>query len=139
MEINRHENGNTQWAVFGKGMTPNLLRIIGIKSIGGTHSHPMLDLWGKFDPERQHIQAYNHYAHVILEPFLAGSIKFYSPDIDQLNVYINPNSDVLHKMNVTHVLALDDNVAFFDSNTKFKKLWALDNKAIYKVDPNITQ
>ncbi|MHB9138171.1 MAG: DUF7657 domain-containing protein [Victivallaceae bacterium] len=138
LEINRNENGNTQWAVFGTGMTPNLLRIIGIKSIGGTHSHPMLDLWGKFDPERQHIQAYNHYGHVLLEPSLTGSIKFHSPDIDQLTVYINPNSDVLHKMNVTHVLALDENIAFFDRNTKFKKLWSLDNKAIYKVDPNIT-
>lgn len=133
IEINRLENGNTNWAAFSPWITPNLFRMTGIKSVNGSHAQPMFGLWEKIDPQRQYFQEYNRYAQVNFVPSATGNIRFHSPFPDQLYVYINPNSDVLEQLKVTHILATDENIAFFDGNKRFQKLWTYGNKAIYKL------
>lgn len=134
LEINKAEIGKTHWAVFSSSILPNLLRMIGVKSVGGTHSHPMFDLWEKFDPQHRYMSEYNRYAHVHFKASSTDRIRFHSPQPDMLFVYIDPSSDVLNQMGITHVLAVDEDIPFFDNNKKFEKLSAFQNKAIYKVN-----
>jgi hypothetical protein len=96
----------------------------------------MPDLWEKFDTQHQYFSEYNRYANITFKSSSTDKIRFHSSYPDQLFVYIDPSSDVLNKMGVTHILALDEDIAAFENNKKFKKLWENSSKAIYKVNEN---
>ncbi len=134
LEINKSENEHTVWATFGIWITPNLFRMLGVKSLGGTHSHPMSDLWEKCDPQHQYISEYNRYAQVSFKASSSDRIRFHSPSPDQLLVYIDPATDILNTMGITHILAIDDDIPFFDNNKKYEKIYTFQNKAVYKIN-----
>ncbi|NJL59239.1 MAG: dual specificity protein phosphatase family protein [Desulfobacteraceae bacterium] len=88
----------------------------------------------KFDPDHKYITEYNRYGHVTFKTSSSDKIRFHSPSPDQLFVYIDPTSDILNKLGITHILAVDEEIAVFDNHKKFEKVYIFLNKAIYKVN-----
>jgi hypothetical protein len=133
LEINKKENGNTNWAAFGNEIIPNLFRMIGVKSINGIHAYPLFDLWEKVDPNHQYFSEYNRYGFVSFRPSLNAGISFQVREADMCTVYINPTSGVLSQLGVTHILSDNEDIPYFENN-KFTQLCMVGKKAIFKVN-----
>lgn len=133
MQIDKAEKGNTMWISYSPRHFGNLFRILGIKSLVGTHSYPQLDLWEKFDREHKYFSVYNRYGEVIFRPSNSNHAEFHAPFNDLLVVSLNPSSKLLHQIGVTHILVITDDTLLFDTAKNIKKIYASGNVHIYKI------
>lgn len=131
IDIDKSIKGKSVWATFGLWVYPNLFRMLGVKSINGTHPYPQLDLWQKFDKNNKYLNEYNRFAHVTFKGTQAKGIKFHSPFPDQVIVSFNPASKISDYFGITHYLVIAEEEKYFKNSKRFKKIFTLNDKSIY--------
>jgi hypothetical protein len=104
LAVDRERGGATVWASYGGIGLGNLFRAIGVRSVSGVHPIPQLELWQRLDPERQHEDVYNRYAHVLLDLPAPDSPRFEVVDTDAFLLRIAPDGPELPRLGVTHLL-----------------------------------
>jgi hypothetical protein len=105
LEIDREMDGASTWLPFGGSDVGNLFRVLGVHSLGGLHAIPQLALWQKLDPDGASASVYNRYAHVGFAPHAAKRARFVLRREHGFYVYLDPFSQELARLGVTHLLA----------------------------------
>jgi hypothetical protein len=135
--------GETRWVVYTSSPDPakaspvvaavlsNLPRILGIRSIGGYHSHPHMDLWKKIDPENKFSRLWNQCGYVQFLPRKNEALSMES-DPGNLRVYLDPSAPVWREMGITHFLVTGLDFSVFQGK-EFELLYEYEDKRIYKL------
>ena len=124
---------SSRWVVIGNMVLGNLPRIIGIKSLGGYHGHPHLELWKKFDPAGKFFSVYNQCAFINFSISNSLEAQFKSPLPGHVDVQVNPLSDVFEKVGVKYFLAVGEpTIHVFQQSGRFEKLFELNHRAIFR-------
>lgn len=89
-----------RWIVFDDITLADTLSAHNIKLLNGTMPLPQLDLWEKFDTDKEYIDIYNRYAHVQFSVSSEEVSKFVLVSPDWFRVEIDPCSEVLRELNV---------------------------------------
>jgi hypothetical protein len=135
LEINEKNSGDTGWIVVGDGVVSNLPRMIGLRSLGGTHFYPQFDMWSKIDPGSLYKNNYNRYGHVVFFPKKEEKNVVYidNPQPDVIAVYIDPSIAIIKGAGITHLLVKGDDSFFKNNTAKFERIYTYSNKSIYKI------
>jgi len=134
LDINAGEGGASRWVTFSESAaTANIFRILGVNSLGGTYPYPQLEFWKKLDPFQEAFKAYNRYGNAVFFPHSSSFIAFSVRSNDLFGVGINPSSDTLGYLGVTHCLVMGLNTTIFDQSPTLKWLGSLNNAHIYQV------
>lgn len=104
LALDRERGGETVWASYGGIGLGNLFRVLGVRSVGGVHGIPQLELWRRIDPQQSHLSVYNRYAHVLFDLPGPGSQRFERVDNDAFVVRLAPEEPELERLGVTHLL-----------------------------------
>jgi hypothetical protein len=104
LAIDRAESGDTTWAAFGRDDLANLFRALGVHSVNGTITQPQPEFWGRLDPESRARGTYDRYAHFAFVAQRSARARFRLYSQDFVIVYLDPRSDALRELGVTHVL-----------------------------------
>ena len=99
-----------KWAVFGKGQSwesprlANLLKTNGINTFNGTKFVPPIKEMRVLDPSGQYDSAYNRYAWVVMNAFIAGndSVVIRQAFNDGYIIYVDPCSPRLKQLGVKY-------------------------------------
>lgn len=97
---------NADWAVFGKTITPNLVKATGAKCLNGVNFVPPLEKLHYIDSGMKHDSIYNRFAHIGLTTLIDGkdSIQF---DLKQSDLYMlrmDPCSPKLTQLGVKYIV-----------------------------------
>ena len=136
IEIDKANNGESRWASFGSRTLSDFFRIIGVESISGVHLYPQKAIWEKLDAEGKFRTVYNRFGHVYFGPINSDEVVISNPVFDVVYVEINPASDLLQKLRITHILVQASNPSIYDSNPGLKKLFSAGDKHIYQLIGN---
>jgi hypothetical protein len=136
------------WVTFGPGKggaedaetraLGNLYRMVGVRSLDGFQAQPEFALWRAFDPEQKWKGVYNQTAFIMFSPEVSKSIRFESPIVSHVTVFINPLDSVFWKIGVTHFLVVGEDTSLFDGSPRLTKLATLkdagQSKHIYQLN-----
>ena len=133
LELNEKSGKNSVWVVFGDIDLINLPRILGVKSLNGTHFYPQMALWRALDPEGKYDAAYNRYAHVIFMLSKAPEVfRIRAPFSDVVQVIVHPDHPAFSKLEVDYILVQGPDRVLLDQDPHLQKEFSLGDKNIYR-------
>ncbi len=134
LDIDASEGGASRWVTFSLNLTKsNILRILGVNALDGLYPYPQLELWKTLDPLQEDINVYNRYGYAFFIPNRGPHVAFSVNADDYFTVGIDPGSDALSYLGVTHCLVMDLNKRIFDQSPTLQRLFSFKNSCIYKV------
>jgi hypothetical protein len=104
LAVDRAHGGDTVWVSYGDWVIPNLFRVLGVRALNGVVPVPQFELWAPLDPEGRARSIYNRFAHVVFEPTPGREPRFEQLAYDAFAVHVDPGSDALRALGVTHFL-----------------------------------
>jgi hypothetical protein len=104
LAIDRAHGGDTVWVSYGDWVIPNLFRVLGVRALNGVIPVPQFELWAPLDPKGHARSIYNRFAHVVFEPTPGAEPRFEQLAYDAFAVHVDPGSDALRALGVTHFL-----------------------------------
>jgi hypothetical protein len=133
LELDRSDQNIHQWVVIGDNGVSNLLRIIGVKSLGGYHGYPQFEIWKLFDPEGKYRPIYNQCAYIVFTPNASAETQFTSPSPGVVFVAANPSTLAFEKAGVRFFIAVGQPaMQIFEQSAGFNKVFSYADKAIYE-------
>jgi hypothetical protein len=133
LELDRSDQNIHQWVVIGDNGVSNLLRIIGVKSLGGYHGYPQFEIWKLFDPEGKYRPIYNQCAYMVFTPNASAETQFTSPSPGVVFVAANPSTLAFEKAGVRFFIAVGQPaMQIFEQSAGFNKVFSYADKAIYE-------
>ncbi|MBI2441548.1 MAG: hypothetical protein HYV35_09270 [Lentisphaerae bacterium] len=122
------------WIVYGDRTLPNLLRMLGSRSLNGVHAYPQFELWKKLDPDGQFHSVYNRYAHVFFSvPPEGDDLEIKLTAKDCVGVFLHPDNPRFAALKADYLLCPDNHVESFDRLPRLKKIYSYAGKHIYQV------
>ena len=135
LAIDRAADGRSTWVAFGPDEIANLFHALGVRSVNGTLTLPQLELWARIDPGGGARSVYDRYAHVafVATQDARPSFKLRSPD--SLTVRVNPASQDLRALGVTHALFRGDAQARerFERLSGYEYLGSVGQNHLYRL------
>ncbi len=134
LDIDAREGGASRWVTFSPYfLRSNIFRILGVNALDGLYPYPQLKLWNKLDPLQEAAEAYNRYGSAVFVAHSGPHVAFaiFAPDL--FAVEIDPGSDVLSYLGVTHCLVMDLKTDIFEQSPTLQRLFSFKNSHIYKV------
>lgn len=111
LEIERRY-GDAGWVVYDHPILGNYLVAAGVKTYGGTWSYPNLPMMQSFDPNMEHVDAYNRFAHANFSYTNLDEVTIENPSAAQVAIRVNPCNSVFSELGVQYVItaarAMDD-------------------------------
>jgi hypothetical protein len=107
-EIDAAHDGESVWVAYGSPRMGNLFRILGVRSLDGTHASPHFELWEKLDPLGAGRSVYNRYAQVRFRVPTGNEARLSVLPPWSLYASLDPESGELSAIGVTHVLVRSD-------------------------------
>lgn len=104
LAVDRAHGGDTVWASYGGIALGNLFRALGVRSVGGVHGIPQLELWARIDPQGSGREIYNRFAHVLVDLPGPSARRFELVEPDAFRVRMRPEGRALSQLGVTHLL-----------------------------------
>jgi hypothetical protein len=137
VEIDHATEGGSTWCVFAHGSAgvANLFRVLGVRSVTGVLPVPQPELWARIDPEAKWAAVYNRYAHVWFEAASTPEPRFRLFAQDGFSVEIDPTSQALRDLGVTHALLQGSNPSGFARESGFVYLWTVGQNHLFRVPP----
>jgi hypothetical protein len=134
LDIDASEGGASRWVTFSPlvGMR-NIFRILGVNALDGSYPYPQFELWKKLDPLQEEVKAYNRYGYAVFVTHRGPYVAFSVIAPDHFTVGIDPGSDVLSRLGVTHCLVMEQNTSIFDQSPTLQRLFSFKYSHIYKV------
>ncbi len=90
--LNKQEEG--RWMVSGSPTIANLVSALGVSRISGTYYYPDMKMMRAIDPEQQHVDFYNQYAHIDMRLLVKENEEevLYHPGQGGVNkiIYLSP-------------------------------------------------
>ena len=134
LDIDAREGGATRWVAFAQAPAmSNIFRILGVNSLSGTYPYPQLEIWRKLDPSQKALGVYNRYGYAAFVPRYDPGVAFSLVGKDSFVVEVNPESDTLRQLGVTHCLVVGMDTTFFDWSPALELIYSFRNSYIYKV------
>jgi hypothetical protein len=134
LDIDASEGGASRWVTFSPlASKSDILRILGVNALDGLYPYPQFELWKKLDTQQQAVAAYNRYGYAFFFPRRGPYVAFSVLAPDEFLVGIDPGSDILSSLGVTHCLVMDSNTIIFDQSPTLLRLFSFKNTHIYKV------
>jgi hypothetical protein len=133
LELDHADRNIHQWVVIGDNGISELLRIIGVRSLGGYHGYPDFDLFKSFDPAGKYYSTYNQCGFLVFEAGDSMDAQFTcsSPGIIVAN--INPSSPAFAQAGVRFFLvAGQPAIRIFQESGRFNELFSYAGKAIFE-------
>lgn len=130
--LDREENGNTVWVVFGEPALGNLPKILGLKSLSGQYFYPQLGLWKTLDPQAKYLGNYNRYANSNWRMRPGPGVEVEAPQADMLVVKIDPANEGLRKLGVNYFLVGGDPSFFLERKKTFEPIFSFADKHIFR-------
>ncbi|NIM46567.1 MAG: hypothetical protein GTN40_00185 [Candidatus Aenigmarchaeota archaeon] len=99
------QNPDSKWAVYGDRLTPNFFIANGLRVFDGVKYTPDFEYLKALDPKGEYKNVYNRYAHIaLMEPEnKEKKINFKLIYPDHYVIYINPCSEKLKEIGITHL------------------------------------
>lgn len=137
VEIDRATEGGSTWCVFAHGSAgvANLFRVLGVRSVTGVLPVPQPELWARIDPEAKWAAVYNRYAHVWFEAAPTPEPRFRLVAEDGFIVEIDPTSQALRDLGVTHALLKGGDPGSFALESGFVYLGTVGQNHLFRVPP----
>jgi hypothetical protein len=137
VEIDRATEGGSTWCVFAQGSAEvaNLFRMLGVRSVTGVLPVPQPELWARIDPEARWAAVYNRYAHVWFEAASTPEPRFRLFAQDGFIVEIDPTSQALRQLGVTHALLKGGDPGSFARESGFVYLGTVGQNHLFRVPP----
>ena len=80
----------------------------GVDFLSGISRYPNHETWEKLDPTRQYVDAWNRYAHLVVEIGSPGSVPIIStPQADVVKIVLDPCDSRLSTLGVTKIVTQD--------------------------------
>jgi len=134
LEADARQGATSRWAAFmGFGALANIFRILGVNSLNGVYPYPQFDLWKKLDPFGKVVDVYNRYGFATFVPCLDSDVAFFAPNPASFMIGINPSSQVLRNLGVTHCLVMGMDTRPFDRSPVLQRIFSSENVSLYKV------
>ncbi|MBP1045331.1 hypothetical protein I6N96_03510 [Enterococcus sp. BWM-S5] len=132
--IQKEDEG--KWIVEGMGLPMNnFLLMFGLPTINSTNVYPNLDLWEKIDTEKKYEEAYNRYAHIVINAVSndnpeKGVFEVLWPDLFSVNLTL----DDLKLMDVKYIFTVNDvaSIPEFEKEVEFLYI-SDDGFRVYKI------
>ena len=84
----------------------------GVDFLSGISRYPNHETWEKLDPTRQYVDAWNRYAHLVVEIGSPGSVPIIStPQADVVKIVLDPCDSRLSTLGVTKIVTQDYSLA----------------------------
>ena len=84
----------------------------GVDFLSGISRYPNHETWEKLDPTRQYVDAWNRYAHLVVETGVPGSLPVIStPQTDVVKIVLDPCDSRLSTLGVTKIVTQDYSLA----------------------------
>lgn len=130
---------NATWVVEGHELLINSILPTGAHTLNSVNTYPNLELWSILDPDNQHEEVWNRYAHlkivfqdsyptVIEVPTALGNTS------DHVVLTLNVND--MEKLNITYILTQKNLEPLSNENVTFTKIYSEKNLFIYKTTYN---
>jgi len=133
LALDRADQNVHPWVVMGDNGISNLPRMIGVKSLGGYHGYPDLELWKSFDPAGKDYSTYNQCGYIIFEASDSMEAQFTSPSPGLVMVNIDPASPVFDKIGVRFFIAVGQpTIQVFAKSDVFNEVFRRADKAIFE-------
>jgi len=132
LEVDRAHGGDTTWVSFGDYVTPNLFRILGVRALNGVIPVPQFELWAPLDPKGHARSLYNRFAHVVFTPSPVREPRFEQLAYDAFAVHVDPGSDALRALGVTHMLVETDDPAGFAARSGATRLASVGRRHLFR-------
>jgi hypothetical protein len=134
LDIDASEGGASRWVTFATTpVTSNILRILGVNALDGHYPYPQFEVWKKLDPLQEEVEAYNRYGYAFFFARTDPNVAFSVMTPDWFRVRIDPGSDALSLLGVTHCLVMDQDTSIFDQSPTLHRLFSFKNSHVYKV------
>jgi hypothetical protein len=134
LAADREAGGDSFWLTVGSRRPANWLRMLGLRTLNGTHPIPQRALWERLDPEGRYRTVWNRYATVTVLPSSSSQALFELESVDGFLVHIRPDAPVLRELGVTHVLAETRDPAALDAFPGLRRLDATGRFVLYALD-----
>jgi hypothetical protein len=134
LAVDRAAGGDTFWLAVGSRRPANWLRVLGLRTLNGTHPIPQRELWERLDPEGRYRSVWNRYATVSVLPSASAQALFELESVDGFLVHIRPDAPVLRELGVTHVLAETRDPSALDALPGLRRLEAVGRFVLYALD-----
>lgn len=110
--IKKVESSNAKdsgWLMLGGDVyVRGSIEATGVDFLSGISRYPNHEMWEKLDPTRQYADAWNRYAHLVVETGLPGSSPVIStPQADVVKVVIDPCDSRISTLGVTKIVTQD--------------------------------
>ncbi len=133
LALDRAAGGGSRWIVY-EDWIPNLLRAIGVHSVGGLQYLPQRELWARLDPENAANDAHNRYAHIIFVlPRGEGEPRIFVPYLDTVVVELSPESAAFARLGVDYVLITGKGGDALDRSRTLVRVGQVADKHLFRV------
>ncbi|MGY6162389.1 DUF7657 domain-containing protein [Paraburkholderia strydomiana] len=125
MAADRCVMGEGRTLVLGSHVPAMTLMASGCKVLNGVSYYPQMSLWRALDPNRQHIDIYNRYQHLLFDVAdLHGSPSpvLVSPQSDVVHITLDPSGFDFSKLPISNVLVRSDSSMTLSSNHTLHEL-----------------
>lgn len=124
------EKDDSKWIVFGDHKIAQYALANNANVLNGIHIYPQFKIWEILDPEKQYIDIYNRYAHVIMEETIGEDIVVELVNPDTIRVYISPCNPKLKQLGVKYLISSKglENSSCLTEKKEFEKFFIFDIK-----------
>ncbi len=134
LTLDRREGGGTRWIVFNDPRLPNLLRAVGVRSVGGVHYYPQLELWKRLGLYDHAAEGWNRYANVQFAlKANDGQIGLQLPFLDQVVVRVHPDQPAFAALEADFLIYAGKDRHVLDDAAALAWETSVDNAHIFRV------
>jgi hypothetical protein len=138
LELDHSDRNIHQWVVIGDSGISELLRIIGVRSLGGYHGYPDFDLFKSFDPAGKYYSTYNQCGFLVFQAGDSMDAQFTCSSPGVVVANINPSSPAFDKSGVRFFIVLGSStIRAFEASGNFNKLFSQPDKLSSQADKAI--
>lgn len=130
---------NAVWVVEGHEIYINSILPVGAHTLNSVNTYPNYELWSKLDPNNEHEEVWNRYAHlkivfqdqfptVIETPTSLGNTSDH--------VVLTLNVDDMEKLNISYILSRAELEDLSNDNVTFSKIYSNNGFFIYNIKYN---
>jgi hypothetical protein len=134
VELDKTAGGNSLWAVYNDRWLGNLFRGLGVRCVNGVHFYPQFDFWAQIDPQRERINDYNRYAHLVFDlPKEKGAVLFAVPIPDLLVLQIHPESRTFERLGLDYLIYRGDDHGVLRQCSNLTEVAAFQDLRIFQI------
>lgn len=94
----------SRWIAFGSPVTGDVFRLLGLRSLDGTHVYPQFNFWKTLDPSGESNLIYNRFAHVHFEVGARDELTLTNSATDAVLVRVHPDHPALARLGINRLL-----------------------------------